>query len=76
METVFKIIFTVIGGMAIAFICAVLMGYPTMWLVNYVLTPSVILSLFGTTQITFWKAFALNVLCSVLFQSSSSSSKS
>lgn len=43
---------------------AILMGFPTMWLWNYVM-PYV----FGLTPITLYQAIALNFLSSILFKS-------
>lgn len=42
---------------------AILMGFPTMWLWNYVM-PYV----FGLTPITLYQAIALNFLSSILFK--------
>ena len=53
---------------------AVLMAYPTKWLVNYLFTPSTLMSLFGIAQLTLWKALWLDFLCATLFKGSSSSS--
>jgi hypothetical protein len=43
---------------------AIIMGFPTMWLWNYVM-PYV----FGLTPITLYQAIALNFLSSILFKS-------
>lgn len=43
---------------------AILMGFPTMWLWNYVM-PYV----FGLTPITLYQAIAINFLSSILFKS-------
>jgi len=43
---------------------AIIMGFPTMWLWNYVM-PYV----FGLTPITVYQAIALNFLSSILFKS-------
>lgn len=50
---------------------AALLGFPLMFLWN-VLMPE----LFGLKTIGFWQAVGLNVLCSILFKGSSSSSSS
>jgi hypothetical protein len=55
---------------------AMLMAYPTMWLMNYLFTAQVLTFLFGAAKITFWKAFAFNTLFSGLVSSGYSSSKS
>ena len=55
---------------------ASLMAYPTKWVVNYLFTPGVLTSLFGTSQISFWQALALNFICGTLFKGGSSTSSS
>ena len=47
---------------------SLLMGFPTMWLVNYLICPAALVAIFGLTKITFWKAFWLNFLCGILFK--------
>lgn len=43
----------------------ILMAYPTMWLWNWLMP-----TIFGlTTKITFWQAFGINILSSLLFKS-------
>ena len=61
------LIFGLVVGIALLF------AYPTLWLVNYLFTPGTLISLFGIAQLTFWKAFWLNFLCSILFKSSNTS---
>jgi hypothetical protein len=65
-----------LGYMAMVVALAVIMAFPVKWLVNYVFTDAVRLTVFGVAQITVWRALALNILCGFLFKSSSSSSKS
>jgi uncharacterized membrane protein YkgB len=45
-----------------------LTALPTMWLWDYLMP-----TLFGLSTITFWQALALNLLCGVLFKSSTTS---
>lgn len=45
--------FVVIAGLSLLF------AWPLMLIINYVFAPSLLLSIFGTAQITFWKTFAL-----------------
>jgi hypothetical protein len=47
---------------------SLLMAYPTMWIVNYLFTSSVISGLFGVAQLTFWKALWLNYITAVFFK--------
>lgn len=49
-------------------LAVVLMAFITMWLVNYLFAPSFLLTVFGLSQITLWKAFCLNFLCGILFK--------
>ena len=46
-----------------------LMAFPTKWLINYIFTDGVRLSLFGVAKIGFWRALAINVLMGGLFKS-------
>jgi hypothetical protein len=46
-----------------------------MWLVNYLVTPSALIAVFGLPALTFWKAFWLNFLCATLFNSASVKTK-
>lgn len=50
---------------------SLLLGLPLMLLWNWLMP-----SLFGLTKITFWQAVGLNLLSSILFKNSSSSSSS
>lgn len=65
---------TVIFGMfTMVAILAVLMALPTMWLWNAIV-PDITKN--AVTELTFWQALGLNFLCSILFKSSTSASKS
>jgi len=61
------IIGLVVTGLIIIFLFAMLLAFPTMWLWNW-LCPE----LFHLPYIVFWQAFGLNMLCGILFKSSSS----
>jgi hypothetical protein len=69
----------VIGVIVLGFLAitglAVVMAYPTKWVINYLLTPSAIQSVFGAPELTVWKALALNFICATLFKVSASNSK-
>jgi hypothetical protein len=54
----------------VAFILAMglLFSFPLMWLMNYVLTPSAMLAVFGIAKMTFWKTFAFSILTGWLFR--------
>lgn len=66
---------TVIFGMlTMVAILAVLMALPTMWLWNAIV-PDITKN--AVTELSFWQALGLNLLCGILFKNSSvSSSKS
>jgi hypothetical protein len=57
-------------GLAIIGITGLILGFPIMWLWNWLMP-----MLFGIPTITFWQALGLYLLCSVLFKNSTSSSK-
>lgn len=46
-----------------------LMAIPTMLIINYLFTSSVLMTVFGVVKITFWRAFWLSFLTSGLFKS-------
>jgi hypothetical protein len=70
-----KFVGVVVIGILLVTGVGLLFAFPIMWLVNYLFTPNVILSIFGVTALTFWKAYWLSLLCSLLFKSVSASSK-
>jgi hypothetical protein len=46
-------------------IIVVLLGYPVMLLWNWLIP-----ELFGLSEVTFWQAIGLNILCTILFRPS------
>lgn len=68
MELLSKIGGVFLVTIVMVFIISLLIGYPTMWLWNYVMPV-----IFGLTKITFWQAFALNCLAGIFFKSTGSS---
>jgi len=75
MEDIVKAVGTVLLFLAAIVAICFLAAYPTLWLVNYLITPQVLVAMFGIPALTFWKAFWLNFLCSALFKSSSYNNK-
>ena len=71
METVTKAIGAIVLVVMIIAVLAIVMAWPTMWLVNYTFSPSAIMAIFGRTTLDFWHALALNVVCGLLFRSTS-----
>jgi hypothetical protein len=59
-----------IGTLVILFGFSLLLGFPIMWLMNYVFTPGIMLTIFGVAKMTFWRAFWTNYLFGILFRSS------
>ena len=62
-EAVGKLVCTIVVGVAIVFVFAVLVAFPVMWLWNWVIP-----DIFGLPTITFWQAFGLNLLCGLFFR--------
>ncbi|HDL18731.1 MAG TPA: hypothetical protein ENH29_06735 [Bacteroidetes bacterium] len=54
----------VIGGVIMAAIVALLLGFVVLWLWNWLMP-----DIFGLTRITFWQAWGLVVLAHILFKS-------
>ena len=67
------IILGLIALLGIGFVVAILFAFPVMWLWNGCLVGLIV----GINPITsFWQAFGIMLLCSLLFKSVGSSSKS
>ena len=60
MKNSFEGLAVLIGLLAIII---VLLGYPVMLLWNWLIP-----EIFGLSEITFWQAIGLNVLCTILFR--------
>jgi hypothetical protein len=60
----------VVGSIVVALGFGLLMGFPVMWLWNWLMPV-----LFGLIKISFWQAVGLTWLCHFLFKGSSSNSK-
>jgi hypothetical protein len=56
-------------------VIALLIGLPVMWMVNYLFASSALYTVFGVYQLTFWKAFWLNMLTGTLFYQIGSNKK-
>ena len=63
MKDLFKAILIII---ALCLLFAVLTALPTMWLWNWLMPV-----IFGLGKITFWQAWGINMLCSILFKAKS-----
>jgi hypothetical protein len=67
MKNTIESIATLLGLIAIII---VLLGYPVMLLWNWLMP-----EIFGLSEITFWQAIGLNILCTILFRPSISIKK-
>lgn len=56
-----KILLMTLGILALIPILGALFAFPTMWIVNYLFTPTLLMLIFGTIKIGFWKAWVLNI---------------
>jgi hypothetical protein len=65
-----------LATIALTFGFSLALAFPTMWLMNYEFTPVVLSTLFGIAKLTFWRAFWLNFLVSILFKSTATTSNS
>ena len=68
MEQFIKIVGLIFGGIGLALLLSLIIALPVMWLWNYLMP-----NLFALPVISLWQAFAMALLTSVLFKSSSSS---
>ena len=75
MEDILKPIGAIVVVILVFIGASLLMGYPVMWIVNYLFTPAALTSVFGIPALTFWKAFWLSFLCSTLFKNGTSITK-
>ena len=65
MEEFVRLLVLAFLGFLIVIIFAFVMGFPIMWLWNWLMP-----ALFGLSKISVWKAIGLNILCGLLFRSS------
>ena len=69
-----KILAYFIGGLGVIALIvglALLAAFPLMWMINYLVTPSVLVALFGISKLTFWKTVALSIVSGWLFKGTS-----
>ena len=62
-------------GFILAILMLVVLGILMAWPVQILWNGCLIQAVDGLNPITFWQALGINVLCSILFKNSSSSSK-
>lgn len=71
MKSASDVVLTVITILGVLLFVAMLIGFPTMWLWNWIMP-----ELFGLPLIGFWKAVGINLLSAILFGKTNYSSKS
>jgi hypothetical protein len=70
MDTICEALGVIILFAVVVLLVGVLVGFPVMWLWNWLMPV-----IFGLTKINFWQAWGLSVLCSLLFKKSSASNE-
>lgn len=71
MDTFFKVVGVIVVSVAGVVGLAIVMAYPTKWMVNYLVSPAALTVVFGAPVLGIWKALALNFICGFLFKSTS-----
>lgn len=71
MEKIIGFIGIFIIAVALGLGLALLLTYPTLWIVNYLFTAQLLTFVFGAAKITFWQAFWLDAFFSIAFKSGS-----
>ena len=62
-----------LGFVALVGVLGLLFAIPTAYLLEYVFTPTVLVTLFGTATISVWKAWGINIIFGLLFKSTTTS---
>jgi hypothetical protein len=70
MKNSFETIGAFIGILGIICTVLLILGYPLMWLWNWLMP-----TMFGLPEITFWQAVGLNLLSTILFKSTTTTTK-
>lgn len=65
----------VIVGLLIIAAFVFVLALPTMWAVNYLFAPNLLVLIFGVTKFNFWKALVFNFFVGAPFLSRGSSKK-
>jgi hypothetical protein len=69
MDAIWKALGIVVITIAVFSLLNLLMTYPLMWAMNYLIPQRFIVAVFGIPAMTFWKTYALAWVCRSLFQS-------
>jgi hypothetical protein len=62
------VVLVMVGTVALS----LLLAFPTKWLVNYIFSDGFRLAAFGVLKIDVWRAWALNILITGLFKTTTS----
>lgn len=73
METLSKIIGTVVLAFALVAAIAAIGAYPAKWVINYLFSPNSLQAVFGVARFDFWHALAFNFFAGLAFKGTSSS---
>jgi hypothetical protein len=76
MDDVFKGIGEIVFLLFVMFFAGLIFAFPTKWLINYLFTPSVLRTVLGVAQITFWRSYALTMLSGFLVKGVNTASTS
>jgi hypothetical protein len=68
-----KVFATIVIFIAALVGLGLLFAFPTMWLVNYLFSSTLLYSVFGTSSLSIWQAWALNILVGSLSTRSAAS---
>lgn len=76
METFLKGVGVSVVLVIVLFLFSALFAFPTKWVVNYLINPTLLATIFTTGKFTFWHAWAFNLLTATAFKTTSVNSKS
>jgi hypothetical protein len=68
MKKALEVILIGIGLLVVASVLSLILAFPTMWLWNWALVPAID----SVNEINFMQALGINILCAILFKSTSS----
>lgn len=57
----------VLGFVFVFAIVFLLLTFPLMWAINWLIAPSLLITIFGVAKLTFWKTFVLSFVAAALF---------
>ena len=69
MDVILRMIVALALFLVVLVALGLLLGYPVMWMMNYLFAPGALMAVFGIPQMTFWKAFWFGVVVGALVKS-------